>query len=69
MKTIVKNTPNMSKAQVRNSEATFFMSGATQHNQEILDLLLLSRTLLNYMKYMVKKMEKLLRVTVVTLFT
>ena len=39
MKTNVINTPNMNKAKVRNKEATFFMSGATQHNAEILDLL------------------------------
>ena len=39
MKTNVINTPNMNKAKVRNKDATFFMSGTTQHNQEILDLL------------------------------
>ena len=39
MKTNVINTPNMNKAKVRNTDATFFMSGATQHNQEIVDLL------------------------------
>lgn len=39
MKTNVINTPNMNKAKVRNKEATFFMSGETQHNQEILNLL------------------------------
>ena len=39
MKTNVINTPNMNKAKVRNTEATFFMSGTTQHNKEILDLL------------------------------
>lgn len=39
MKTNVINTPNMNKAKVRNKEATFFMSGATQHNAEILNLL------------------------------
>ena len=39
MKTKVINTPNMKEAQIRNKEATFFMSGATQHNSEILDLL------------------------------
>ena len=39
MKTNVINTPNMNKAKVRNKDATFFMSGATQHNAEILELL------------------------------
>ena len=39
MKTNIINTPNMNKAKVRNSEATFFMSGATQDNKEIASLL------------------------------
>ena len=39
MKTNIINTPNMSKAKVRNNEATFFMSGATQDNKEITNLL------------------------------
>jgi len=39
MKTNVINTPNMNKAKVRTNEATFFMSGATQNNEEIAKLL------------------------------
>nr|MCR4880290.1 tRNA (N6-isopentenyl adenosine(37)-C2)-methylthiotransferase MiaB [Bacilli bacterium] len=39
MKTNVINTPDLKKAQVRKKEATFFMSGATQHTKEELDLL------------------------------
>lgn len=39
MKTEFKNTPNLLNAKKRTSDATFFMSGETQHTKEQLELL------------------------------
>ena len=39
MKTKIINSPDLIKAKVRNKDATFFMSGATQNNKEIETLL------------------------------